>query len=112
MPWISPPRHFRAQAVTTPSGVPPIPIAMSMPLSGCAAAMAPATSPSMMKRTLAPAARMSSTSCLWRGRSSTTTVMSAGRTPFASATAWMFSAVDFVMSTAPTASGPTAILFM
>ena len=55
LPWISPPMHLMAQAVMMPSGVPPMPMSMSTELESWAAAMAPATSPSEMRRTLAPA---------------------------------------------------------
>ena len=50
-----PPVALIAHAVTMPSGVPPMPIIMSTPVSGRAAAMAPATSPSRMNFTRAPA---------------------------------------------------------
>ena len=50
-----------------PSGVPPMPSSRSMPVSGRAAMIAPATSPSLMNLIRAPVARISSTSCAWRG---------------------------------------------
>ena len=48
-----------AAAEMTPSGVPPIPINMSTPVMGRAAAIAGATSPSRIRLTRAPAARSS-----------------------------------------------------
>ena len=104
--------HFMAHAVMMPSGVPPIPMSMSTELSSEAAATPPATSPSMMRRTLAPAARISAMSSAWRGRSSTHTVMSPTSMFLASATDRMFHSVDLDRSIRPTASGPTAILRM
>ncbi len=58
-PWIAPPRtlrHFSAHAIT-PSGVPPIPRSMSTPGPGAAATIAPATSPSVIRKTRAPTSR-------------------------------------------------------
>jgi hypothetical protein len=63
-----------------------------MPVSGRAAMIAPATSPSVMNLIRAPVARISSTRLSCRGRSSSTTVTSSGLLPLALATWWMFSA--------------------
>lgn len=52
------PRVFTAQAVTLPSGVPPVPIMASTPVPGTQAAMAAATSPSRMNFVHAPAERV------------------------------------------------------
>eukprot|EP00955_Chlamydomonas_euryale_P114605 366290-Chlamydomonas_euryale.AAC.2 len=46
----------------TPSGVPPMPIMMSTPAPALAVSIAPATSPSLMKRMREPASRISLTS--------------------------------------------------
>ncbi len=54
--------------------------------------IAPATSPSVMNLILAPVSRICSAIDSCRGRSSSTTVTSAGFEPFALATWWMFSA--------------------
>src|SRR5699024_4542386 len=62
-PWMTPPRALMAQAVMMPSGVPPMPMSMSPPVPGRQAAMAPATSPSVMSWMRAPAARISSIIC-------------------------------------------------
>ena len=104
--------HFMAQAVMTPSGVPPTPIMMSTELVLCAAATAPATSPSPMRRIFAPDSRMSRIRSAWRGRSSTITVTSSLRRPLALATALMLCSTGASMSMVPAASGPTAILSM
>lgn len=89
---LAPPRHLSAAAAMTPSGVPPTPIITSTPEPGTtqqhvnggtheckggvapsfAVAIAAATSPSEMRRTRAPAARMSAMSFACRGRSRTT----------------------------------------
>ncbi len=74
-----------------PSGVPPTPSSRSMPVSGRAAMIAPATSPSLMNLIIAPVARMSATRLSWRGRSSSMTVTSSARLPLALATAAMLS---------------------
>ena len=92
LPWISPPMHFSAAAAITPSGVPPMPTSMSTPVFGRAAEIAPATSPSEMKRMRAPVRRISSIRSRCRGRSSTRTVTSATPTSLALATRRMFSA--------------------
>ena len=60
-------------------------------VSGSAVWMTPATSPSVMKRTEAPALRTAATRSAWRGRSRISAVISAGLTPFALASARMFS---------------------
>jgi len=66
---------------------------MSTPVcAGWAARMTPATSPSEISRTLAPALRHFATSSAWRGRSRTQTVMSLSATFLARASAAMFSA--------------------
>ena len=111
-PCSAPPTHLIAAAEITPSGVPPIPIRMSTPVKGCAAAIAGATSPSRIRFTRAPALRSSAIRSSWRSRSSTTTVTSFTSIPFASATRWTFSVGDASMSIASAASGPTAILSM
>ena len=96
----------------TPSGVPPIPISMSTPRNGWAAAIDGATSPSRIRFTRAPASRSSAIRLSCRSRSSTTTVTSATSIPFASATAWTFSVGDASIEIASAASAPTAILSM
>jgi hypothetical protein len=55
---MAPSRHLRAQAAITASGVPPMPTSMSTPVPSRAAMMAPATSPSVISLTRAPAARI------------------------------------------------------
>mmetsp|Transcript_6505 Transcript_6505/g.20219 ORF Transcript_6505/g.20219 Transcript_6505/m.20219 type:complete len:220 (-) Transcript_6505:89-748(-) len=97
----------------TPSGVPPMPIMMSTPAPALAVSIAPATSPSLMKRMREPASRISLTSSAWRGRSSTRTVTSPMGLPSAFATACRFfstgksSEMDFAGT-----FGPTAIFSM
>ena len=73
-----PPRHLIAAAERTPSGVPPTPQSRSMPVFGLTANSAAATSPSLMKRMLAPTSRSAATASSWRGRSSMITVTSPG----------------------------------
>ena len=51
---IAPPSALSAHAAMTPSGVPPMPKRMLAPLSGQAVEIAPATSPSGMRRMRAP----------------------------------------------------------
>ena len=104
--------HLSAAAAMTPSGVPPMPKRMSTPDSGIAVAMAPATSPSPIRRMRAPAARISATRSSWRGRSRIVAVTSVTSMPFAVATARRFSVTLAWMSTTPAASGPTAIFSM
>lgn len=58
------------------SGVPPMPIITSTGASRLAVSIAPPTSPSLIMRMRAPAARISLTSCACRGRSSSSTVTS------------------------------------
>ena len=67
------------------------------------------TSPSWISLIRAPAARISSIRSWWRGRSSTSVVMSFALRPNASAIAAMFSATGRVRSIRPFARGPTAI---
>src|SRR3954447_8756606 len=104
--------HLRAAAAMTPSGVPPMPKSTSAPDSGHAVEMAPATSPSGIRRMRAPAARTSAMSSLWRSRSRMTAVRSRTSRPTALATCSRFSVGDRLMSMAPAASGPTAIFSM
>ena len=59
LPWSAPPMHLSAQAAMMPSGVPPMPSSRSTPVPSRAAAMAPATSPSVMNLIRAPASRTS-----------------------------------------------------
>ena len=75
-PWIAPPMQRIAAAAMMPSGVPPIPASMSVLVLGRHAEIAPATSPSVINRQRAPAARTSAISCLCRGRSRMHTVKS------------------------------------
>ena len=112
LPWTPPPTHFSAAAAITPSGVPPTPIKRSTPVSGCAAAIAGATSPSGTRSTFAPTSRSSAISVSWRSRSSTTTVTWVGFFPSAFATRSTFSRAGASMSTESIASGPHAILSM
>ena len=109
---MTPPRHFIAQAVMMPSGVPPMPSIRSTPVPERADMMAPATSPSLMNLIRAPASRTSWTSCLCRGRSRITTVTSCGDLPLARATARTLSATGAAMSTTSAASGPVASFSM
>ena len=81
-------------------------------MRGIAATIAPATSPSVISRTRAPAARISPIISAWRGRSRIVTVTSSGRLPLAFATCRMFSATGASMSIASAASGPVAIFSM
>ena len=69
-PCSAPPMHFRAAAEITPSGVPPIPKSTSAPDSGHAVEIAPATSPSEIRRIRAPASRTSEirSECLSRSK--------------------------------------------
>ena len=53
--------HLSAAAAITPSGVPPMPKRMSVPAPGHPVAMAPATSPSEIRRMRAPVERTSAT---------------------------------------------------
>jgi hypothetical protein len=89
-----------------------MPISRSTPVAGWAAAIAGATSPSVISRTFAPTSRRSAISCSWRGRSSTTTETSVGVMPRALATARTLSAGGASMSIASADSGPQAILSM
>ncbi|SHV08650.1 Uncharacterised protein [Mycobacteroides abscessus subsp. abscessus] len=57
LPWMAPPMQRMAAAAMMPSGVPPIPSSMSVPELGRAVEMAPATSPSEMRRIRAPVSR-------------------------------------------------------
>ncbi|SLJ82344.1 Uncharacterised protein [Mycobacteroides abscessus subsp. abscessus] len=101
-----------AAAAMMPSGVPPMPTRMSVPDSGRAVEMAPATSPSEMRRMRAPASRTCWISSAWRGRSRMHTVTSETLRLFAFATRRMFSPMGAEMSITSAASGPTAILCM
>ena len=94
-----------------PSGVPPVPSIMSTPAPR-AAAIAAATSPSMMNLTRAPAARISSTSGSCRGRSSTHTVTWLTGFSSALATSLTFCSTGRRRSTYSAASGPTTIFSM
>ena len=76
--------HLRAAAASTPSGVPPMPKRMSVPAPGQPVAMAPATSPSVMRRMRAPVERTSAIRSSWRGRSRMTAVRSRTGRPSAS----------------------------
>ena len=96
----------------TPSGVPPIPNNRSTSVRGVAATIAPATSPSVIRKTRAPASRTSAIKPSWRGRARTVTATSSGRFPLAFATWRMFSATGALMSITSAASGPVAILSM
>jgi hypothetical protein len=104
--------HLSAQAAMIPSGVPPMPRIRSTPVPSRAAAIALATSPSVMNLMRAPAARTSSTSCACRGRSRMQTVTSPTELFFAFATRRMFSATGTVMSTTSAAAGPVASFSM
>ncbi len=74
-----------AAPAITPSGVPPTPHSRSTPVPGRTAISTPATSPSVISRMRAPAARMRAMPSSWRGRSSTTTIRSPTCTPRRSA---------------------------
>ena len=75
--------HLIADAESTPSGVPPTPQSRSMPVFGITEKSEAATSPSEMKRMLAPTSRRVSTASSWRGRSSMITRDVAGHTALA-----------------------------
>ena len=109
---MTPPIALMAQAVMIPSGVPPVPTSRSTPVSGRAATMAPATSPSLMNLMRAPASRISCTRAAWRGRSSTQTVTSLLLMPLALATRAMFLDTGRRMSTWSAASGPATSFSM
>ncbi|OIQ70649.1 hypothetical protein GALL_477340 [mine drainage metagenome] len=80
--------HFNAAAASTPSGAPPEPIYMSMPVIAASAQwITPATSPSVISRIAAPVARTSAINASWRGRSRIHTVMSDAAQPLAFASA-------------------------
>src|SRR3954465_2310361 len=111
-PCTPPPRHLTAAAAMTPSGVPPMPIIRSTEEPCRAAAIAGATSPSVMMLTFAPASRRPAIRSAFRSRSRTTTVMSVGFAPFAAAARSTFSCGEAVMSTTSATSGPAAILSM
>ena len=102
-----------AAAAMMPSGVPPIPISRSVPESGRAAAIAPATSPSEISLIRAPVVA-DLRDQLVRGAAGPGCTPSdpIPTTVFALATLRMFSEMGAVMSMASAASGPTAILFM
>ena len=101
-PIIWPPMHLSAAAASTPSGAPPEPMYMSMPVfCGSAQWMTPATSPSVISRMRAPVARISSISASWRGRSSTQTMMPVALVPLARASAWMRSVGVLSSETTP-----------
>ena len=95
-----------------PSGVPPMPARMSVPELGRHDEIAPATSPSVISRMRAPAARTSAMSFRCRGLSRMQTVISDAVALRILATRPMFSPIGAVMSIASAASGPTAILSM
>ena len=77
-----------------------------------AASMVAVMSPSAITLMRAPASRISAIRSSWRGRSSTTAVMSPTLRPNASAIPCRFSVTLFRRSTWPLATGPTAIFFM
>ena len=93
--------HFSAAAAITPSGVPPMPRRMSVPAPGHPVAMAPATSPSEMRRIRAPVARTSATRASWRGRSRMTAVRSRTGRPRA-----FGQGVEVLRGRAPDVAGP------
>src|SRR6266478_889896 len=66
-----------AAAASTPSGAPPEPTYMSIPVSGSDVAMTPLTSPSPISAMRAPAARTLAINSEWRGRSRMQTTRSA-----------------------------------
>ena len=78
--------HFSAAAASTPSGAPPEPMYMSMPVLALSAQwITPATSPSVISRMRAPVARISAISASCRGRSSTQTMIPLVAVPLARA---------------------------
>ena len=77
-----------------------------------AASMVAVMSPSAITLMRAPASRISAIRSSWRGRSSTTAVMSPTLRPNAAAIACRFSVTLFRRSMRPFATGPTAIFFM
>lgn len=83
-----------------------------MPVPGLTAAIAPATSPSVMRRMRAPASRTSSMYFWWRGRSRIVIVMFEVSVPFAFAARRMFSPIGRRRSTTSAISAPTASFSM
>ena len=81
-------------------------------MSGHAVDIAPATSPSWMRRTRAPAARTSRIRSAWRSRSRITAVTSRIDSPFAFATASRFAFGGASGSMTAAASAPTASFSM
>ena len=84
-PCIWPPMQRSAAAASTPSGAPPEPTYMSIPVSGLEVAMTPLTSPSEISTMRAPASRTLAISSAWRGRSRMQTTRSATSDFFACA---------------------------
>ena len=72
----APPKALIAAAEMTPSGVPPIPHSRLTGERSETDSSEALTSPSVMRRTRAPASRMAWMPSSWRGRSRTTTMMS------------------------------------
>ena len=107
-PCISPPRHLSAAAEITPSGVPPTPKRTSAP-SLVAVAIAPATSPSGIRRIRAPLSRTSLINSACLSRSSITAVRSRTPRPVALAIASRFSVGLLSIEIQPLHCGPTAI---
>ena len=110
--WISPPRHCSAAAEMTPWDEPPMPTARWSLVPRMATSTVAVMSPSAITLMRAPASRISAIRSSWRGRSSTTAVMSATLRPNASATASRFSETLRLRSITPFATGPTTIFFM
>ena len=77
--------HLTAEALITPSGVPPMPHRKSALRSGETALSTPATSPSVISWTRPPALRIASIPSSWRGRLSTTAITSLTSVPLRSA---------------------------
>ena len=112
-PCICPPIQRRAAAANTPSGAPPDPTYKSTPVSFCALAITPETSPSEMSIILAPAFLTSLIISACRGLSNMQTSKSEMETFFASDRLARFSLIDLSRSTTPSGNPPpTAILSM
>src|ERR1700736_1348325 len=110
-PCIWPPMQRNAAAASTPSGAPPEPTYISMPVSGSDVAMTPLTSPSPISAMRAPAARTLAISSEWRGRSRMQTTRSAISAFFACARFLRLTTGSSSRSTTSSGSPPpTAIL--
>ena len=104
--------HLIAAAEMTPSGVPPIPHSSATGEFSLTASSAADTSPSVIRRTRAPASRISLTAASWRGRSSITTITSRMSRSLRSAISPSVSPSGRSRSSRSAISGPPAIFSM